>query len=255
MIMVSSGMIRFLQMRAPVFSLLLFIFSGCSSQLYHVVERGETLYSIGWVYGYDYRDIARWNNVSPPYRLKAGQRLRVTPPPGSKATAVSDALIVDYGKDRKRTGSEAQHRPADKASNKSQTTSTANKDSLDPVKQWRWPTVQKRILSTFAKNDPTRQGLGIAGEKGNPVFAAANGRVVYAGSGLPRYGRLIIVKHNEIFLSAYAHNHKLRVKEGETVKVGQRIADLGSSGTSRSKLYFEIRRYGKPVDPLRYLPK
>lgn len=257
--MVSPEVIRFIHMRAPIFFLLLLMLSACSSQLYHVVERDETLYSIGWIYGYEYQDIARWNNVAPPYQLIPGQRLRVSPPPGSKADSLSAsrALIVEQGQDRKRSGSGAQSGSAARSlpASKMQTTSAAKKDSLGQVKQWRWPTAEKRILSTFAKGDPTRQGLGIAGEKGNPVYAAANGRVVYAGSGLPRYGRLIIVKHNEIFLSAYAHNHKLRVKEGQMVNAGQQIADLGSSGTSRSKLYFEIRRHGKPVDPLRYLPK
>lgn len=128
---------------------------------------------------------------------------------------------------------------------------------------WRWPVKQRRLLRSFSAKDPARQGLDLAGEKGNPVFAAATGRVVYAGSGLVRYGRLIIIKHNEKFLSAYAHNQKLHVKEGESVKLGQRIADMGRTGNlgeiadngKRAKLHFEIRRNGKPVNPSRYLPK
>lgn len=249
--------------------LAMLLLGGCSSQVYHVVERGETMYSIGWIYGYEYRDIARWNKISAPYALNAGQRLLVSPPRGDKADSIEDqtALVVEQGQDRKR-GTEfasdkgqpaASKTPSrgNSATNKKPVGRVVNADreALAPVRQWRWPTTEKRILSTFARGNPSRQGLGIAGEQGSPVVAAANGRVVYAGSGLPRYGRLIILKHNETFLSAYAHNHKLRVREGEVVSAGQRIADMGSSGTDRTRLYFEIRRNGKPVDPLQYLPR
>ena len=128
---------------------------------------------------------------------------------------------------------------------------------------WRWPVDQRRLLRTFSAKDRSRQGLDLAGEVGSAVLSAAEGRVVYAGSGLVQYGRLIIIKHNEKFLSAYAHNQKLHVKEGDSVKLGQRIADMGRTGNlgkrmesgKRAKLHFEIRRNGKPVDPSRYLPK
>jgi lipoprotein NlpD len=124
---------------------------------------------------------------------------------------------------------------------------------------WRWPTKERRIMQTFSSTDPSRQGLDITGKLGTPILAAANGRVVYSGSGLTHYGKLIIVKHNEKYLSAYAHNKKLYVDEGQTVTAGQKIADMGddslSGGAGRVRLHFEIRRNGKPVDPLRYLPR
>jgi lipoprotein NlpD len=129
---------------------------------------------------------------------------------------------------------------------------------MDTLK-WRWPTGARRITNTFLSKDPARQGIDISGELGSPVFVAAPGRVVYAGSGLAGYGRLIIVKHNEKYLSAYAHSNKIHVKEGDDVKAGQKIADMGSPSMNgadgRAMLHFEIRRNGKPVDPLRYLPR
>lgn len=262
-----SGKLRLLKLRHWFYLCLLLLLSGCGSHAYHVVERGETLYSIGWIYGYDYHQIARWNNIRPPYALRVGQHLKVTPPTGS-TTIVQDYSQNQGAKNKTVTTTRqtsprtASSKPSSQSSNKARPTiSTAKNtrpakpDPLPAVKGWNWPTKSRNILSTFLASDPSRQGVDIGGARGNPVYAAANGRVVYAGSGLPRYGRLIIVKHNELFLSAYAHNHRLRVKEGEAVKAGQKIADMGSTGTNRPKLYFEIRRNGKPVDPLRYLPK
>jgi lipoprotein NlpD len=110
------------------------------------------------------------------------------------------------------------------------------------------------ILQEYSSVDPGKRGLDIGGRRGDQVRSAAAGRVVYTGSGLPRYGKLIIVKHNETYLSAYAHNDELLVREGDSVHAGQRIATMGSTGTSSVRLHFEIRENGKPVDPLRYLP-
>jgi lipoprotein NlpD len=117
-----------------------------------------------------------------------------------------------------------------------------------------WPT-NGRIISGFSATDPLRKGIDLAGQLGEPVVAADSGSVVYAGSGLAGYGELVIIKHNEQFLSAYGHNSKLLIKEGDAVKAGQKIAEVGSSGTDSNKLHFEIRKDGKPVDPLSYLPK
>uniref|UniRef100_I1XH81 Lipoprotein NlpD n=1 Tax=Methylophaga nitratireducenticrescens TaxID=754476 RepID=I1XH81_METNJ len=119
---------------------------------------------------------------------------------------------------------------------------------------WRWPT-EGRVVSTFSESAAGRKGINIIGKPGQPILAAADGKVVYSGNGLPRYGNLLIVKHNDVYLSAYAHNDTLLVKEGDTVKNGQRIATLGRSGTQVEQLHFEIRRNGKPVDPIRFLPK
>ncbi len=263
--------------------------SGCGGHVYHVVKRGDTLYSIGWAYGYDYRQVAKWNHIKQPYHLNPGQRLRVAPPVGQ-----SVAALQEYRPDRPRTtrnsgaapvvgpsgsaeggSSAAAKKRSPRNTSSSVTTSQATSASLkqkarkvvSKVKEyfgsktltWRWPTKGRRISQTFSLKDPTRQGLDISGTLGSSIVVAAPGKVVYAGSGLARYGKLIIVKHNEKYLSAYAFNKRLHVKEGEIVKAGQKIADMGSMSTNgrtgRAKLHFEIRRNGKPVDPLRYLPR
>lgn len=198
------------------------------------VKKGDTLYSISWRYGMDYKTLARINHIHSPYKLAIGQKLRFK---SSKATA-------------KRTTS----------SNKAKTTkpvkkAKVTKPAISNVKlRWRWPT-RGKILSTFSKSATGRKGIDIAGKAGQTIVAAAPGKVVYAGNGLPRYGNLLIIKHNDSYLSAYAHNTTLLVKEGQYVKAGQRIARLGSTGTQRNQLHFEIRRNGKPVDPLQFLPK
>jgi lipoprotein NlpD len=234
--------------------------AGCGGHVYHVVEPGESLYSIGWAYGYDYRQVAKWNRLTSPYSLNPGQRLRVAPPlgysaaPVVEATGVKKRVAVD-DKSRSKSGN-----ASGGAKGRVNAAVSATKELFSHrALTWRWPTRERRVLRTYSSKDATRQGLDIAGEQGNPIYAAAAGRVVYAGSGLARYGRLIIVKHSEKYLSAYAHNYKLHVKEGEVVKAGQRIADMGSTGSyngkKRAKLHFEIRRNGKPVDPMRFLPR
>jgi lipoprotein NlpD len=263
------------------------LLAACSGQVQHVVEEGETLYSIGWQYGYDYRQLAQWNRIPPPYRIRPGQHLKVVPPTG-EATFVQDYSLhqqnppvphddskaaVSTAKPQSPTTSRRQPQasvteksvPSSSAQTAAGKSAAGKKSATNPalssakpsleVRAWRWPVQSPQLLSSFLSSDPARQGIAIAGQRGTSVFAAADGHVVYAGSGLPRYGKLIIVKHNDLYLSAYAHNHRLRVKEGEAVKAGQKIAEMGNSGTDRTKLYFEIRRNGKPVDPLRYLPR
>lgn len=280
----SAGMTRLLR-RLPLVCLLLLL-GACGGHMYHVVERGETLYSIGWIYGYEHRDIARWNRIAPPYNLTPGQRLRVTPPSGEAGTVLGDgpALVVDRTNSGPHPGTatkgaattgaalaEARREPAvatfpvtrpgvtppvvTRSAPPVKGAPDTDNVGSGPINQWYWPSDSRRLVSTYAPADPARQGVAIAGETDSPVYAAATGRVVYAGSGLPRYGRLIILKHNEDFLSAYAHNNKLLVKEGDEVKGGQHIAGMGNSGTNRIKLHFEIRRNGKPVDPLQFLPQ
>jgi lipoprotein NlpD len=277
-------------MRALVVLLFSLVFlNGCGGHIHHVVKRGETLYSIGWAYGYDYRQVAKWNRIKPPYYLSPGQRLRVAPPAGQSVAALQEykpdnsratrnrgaaPVVGPSGSTKGSSSATAKNRPPRTVSSKlttSQVTSSSLKQKtrkvVSKVKEyfgsktlrWRWPTKGRRISQTFSTKDPTRQGLDISGRLGSPIVVAAPGKVVYAGSGLARYGKLIIVKHNEKYLSAYAFNKKLYVKEGEVVKVGQKIADMGSASTNgragRAKLHFEIRRNGKPVDPLRYLPR
>ena len=275
---------------------LLVFLNGCGGHVYHVVKRGETLYSIGWAYGYDYRQMAKWNRIKPPYYLSPGQRLRVAPPAGQSVASLQEyqpdtsrrqktraAPVVgpSGGSVSAKGGSSkvpASRAPSRASSNRApsynassnRAPSNAKREvqkAVSKVKQflgsqslkWHWPTWGRRITQTFSSKDPTRQGLDISGKLGSSVMVAASGKVVYAGSGLARYGRLIIVKHNEKYLSAYAFNKKLHVKEGDVVKAGQKIAEMGSESANgnpgRAKLHFEIRRNGKPVDPLRFLPR
>jgi lipoprotein NlpD len=222
---------------------------GCGSHIYHFVEPGETLYSISWAYGHDFREVATWNDIPPPYVVKRGQKLRVaelvrpaqTPKKGNKNSTV--AIIANAGKDQN-TKADTQV-----SSNRAPDVSRAQKLA------WRWPIKDGKIIQTFDAGNPAKQGVDVTGKFGQPVYSAEAGRVVYSGGGLNHYGKLIIVKHNETFLSAYAHNKRLLVKEGDVLKSGQRIAEMGSTGTNTTKLHFEIRRNGKPVNPLHYLPR
>lgn len=227
----------------------------------HVVKSGETLYSIAWRYGRDYRELGDANGIEPPYRIRAGQVLRLDLqgeiPAGSTASRPSSTPPA-----ASRPSSPSS--PKTPAVNRSEPPPRVEKaaDSSEPLKQrkqtvarveWRWPHVGT-VIATYSTSGKVNKGIDIAGNSGDPVRAAASGNVVYAGSGLLGYGNLIIVNHNEHYLSAYAHNRTIMVKEGENVRAGQQIAELGSSGTDREKLHFEIRKNGNPVDPLPFLP-
>ncbi len=218
---------------------------------HHTVSRGETLYSIAWRYGKDFRELAAINGISAPYQIFPGQRLQLA---GRPTYAAAPPVVKMHS-----SAPRAKPKPAVKTTTKSTKSLTAPKPRRPVARvagssiQWRWP-ARGKVISGFRAGDTLRKGVDIAGEKGDSVLAAANGTVIYAGSALRGYGKLLIVKHSEEYLSAYAHNHKLLVKEGSEVKAGQRIAELGSSGTDRNKLHFEIRRNGQPVDPLAYLP-
>lgn len=203
----------------------------------HVVRRGDTLFSIAWQQGLDYQTVAVWNGIRPPYIIYPGQKLRLYPPNRTPRPAPST---------RARQGTVSVPNAAIGRS-----TPTTGMDI--PV-HWQWPATGP-ILRGFDGATSGKKGIGIGGTHGNQVRAAAAGRVVYAGSGLVGYGRLIILKHNDTYLSAYGHNRDLLVQEGDEVRAGQVIAAMGSSGTNRIQLHFEIRRNGKPVDPLRYLPR
>jgi lipoprotein NlpD len=242
-----------------------------STSGYHVVRRGETLYSIAWNYGLPYKQLAAINRIRPPYTIYAGQRLRTTSANQGRTTvagADSKRKVARSSTTRKTTsaGPAPVKTPAAIAKPAPATTSSvANKSSAqavevaevklpDGVQQWLWPT-RGKVLQGFQPDSPGKKGIDIGGRTGQSVMAAADGKVVYAGSGLVGYGRLIIIKHTESLLSAYGHNSELLVREGEHVKAGQTIAKMGNSGTDRTQLYFEIRKDGKPVNPLRYLPK
>lgn len=253
-IILSAIFKQFVNFRFKFISVLLIIqgLLGCGSHVYHFVEPGETLYSISWAYGHDYRQVARWNDISPPYIVKKGQRLRVVP---VKQMAKSPKKSFKNNvQASSQTGSKAGKAKADNKVAKRQP-SVVSKTTRSGRLVWRWPVKNGKIVQRFDAGNPARQGVDVKGKFGQPVYSAESGRVVYSGSGLKHYGKLIIVKHNETFLSAYAHNKRLLVKEGDVLKAGQRIAEMGSTGTNATKLHFEIRRNGKPVDPLRYLPR
>ncbi len=240
------------------------------------VTKGDTLYSIGFRYQIDYRLLAKINNIKSPYRIYPGQNLTlknnnkkssfvVTKPVKSKpkiqAKTIDEKKPVNTQQTSKHKPIVTQTTPkkTDNQINKKPDQVVENKTNQPAPKvtpkgnvQWIWPT-KGNIRTTFLGSNPARKGISISGMEGQPVNAAAEGVVVYSGSGLLGYGELIIIKHNEEYLSAYGHNKRLLVNEGETVKRGQQIAELGSSGTNVNNLHFEIRKNGKPVNPLNYV--
>jgi lipoprotein NlpD len=237
---------------------------------YYVVQGGDTLYSIAWNLGLNYRELASINDIRSPYTIYKDQRLllkpaadqsRATPlalPSQPAVTASSTAATVPAAMPAMQPVAKPVMPPQPAATpvTAGKVATATNQKSSAPAYdgKWVWPT-RGRVLSTFQSSATGKQGIDIGGHADQPVNAAANGLVVYAGSGLVGYGRLIIVKHNESLLSAYGHNNTLLVNEGEHVSAGQMIAKMGSSGTNRNQLYFEIRKNGKPIDPMGYLPK
>ncbi len=213
---------------------------------HHTVRKGDTLYGIAFRYGLRFQDLARWNGIRKPYVIHPGQKLRLWPP---RKTA---RVKATPGRKKPVTAS-----PAKRTTSTPATTGGKKKTSRPAtaaaVKQWHWP-VRGRLLSTFRAGDPARQGINIGVEPGTAVKAAAAGKVVYSGNGLRGYGELVIIKHNDTWLTAYGHNRKRKVAEGQQVRAGQVIAESGSSEAPQPMLHFEIRRQGKPVDPLKYLP-
>lgn len=207
-----------------------------------LVRRGDTLYRIATDNGIRAGDLAAWNGIPAPYTIYPGQRLRLYPQAGGRVASRAEAPRPT----RPATRSTPPQRPA-----------AANTPAPPPVDSgvaWRWP-ADGDLIGRFVAGDPTKQGIDIAGRAGAPVRAAGDGVVVYSGSGLVGYGELIIIKHNDQWLSAYGHNRNRLVNEGAVVKAGQQIAELGRSGAPREMLHFEVRHNGKPVDPLRYLPR
>ena len=230
---------------------------------YYSVKSGDTLIRIGMDNGQSWRDIARWNNIENPNLIETGQVLRVTPPeeagvvvrPVSSTNVVtSPAPASAASAPATATNTAAVRPPASAASPPNSSTpanNLANTDSAEETVSFQWPT-RGNVLAGF--DEVKNKGIDIAGKAGDPVLAAADGKVVYAGSGLRGYGNLVILKHNNTYLTAYAHNQSLLVKEDQAIKRGQKIAEMGSSDADQVKLHFEIRRQGKPVDPAKYLP-
>jgi lipoprotein NlpD len=219
----------------------------------HVVQRGDTLYSIAFRFGWDWKTLAQRNNIAAPYVIKTGQIIRFDGRP-------SQPVVVTARQNTAANGVKPQSTAVKPVNNAA--TVTAKPAAKPPVTsvqgnfsgRWTWP-AKGQLIGRFSSNGSLNKGIDIAGELGEPVMAASDGSVVYAGSGLRGYGELVIIKHSDTYVSAYGHNRRLLVREGQQVKVGQVIAEMGSTGTDRVKLHFEIRRQGKPVDPLQYLPK
>lgn len=247
---------------------------------FHVVQKGDTLYSIAFVNGVDYRDMADWNRLEDPAAIKIGQRLEIRVPVSGTsgkdvpmpmmASQVADPIEVkSYPKIGKLTyteGALARAEELQKGPVKARPVQVAEAPPPVPVKypvpaprpedvsplQWQLPT-RGKVISGYSEGD-NRKGVDIAGMRGQPILASESGKVVYSGSGLRGYGKLVIIKHNATYLSAYAHNDRILVKEGQTIGRGQQIAEMGSTDADQVKLHFEIRKMGKPVDPARYLP-
>jgi lipoprotein NlpD len=211
---------------------------------WYTVKKSDTLYSIAWRYGLDYKQLARWNRIDVSAPIHPGQRLRLIKPGGTTVAGGS------------KSGSGSQSSAAVKSSTTSGQSVTSKSSVSQPSgrnpDKWIWPTDGKP-LNTFMASRLDRRGINIAGKLGQPVRAVADGRVVYSGNGLVGYGNLIIIKHSDTFLSAYAYCQERLVQEGSTVKAGKVVAKMGRRD-NRSKLHFEIRRNGKPVDPMKYLP-
>lgn len=264
----------------------------------YTIKKGDTLYSIALDHGLDHRELAAWNNIENPNRIRIGQQLRVKSP-SAPADASSDAVVtqpigagtsaveqrsldsspVAAGSNTSQFKTEpkagklpyseetlaqaqrsqesasavvakAEPKPEPKPEVKAAPAAEASAGADDVA--WIWPSSGK-LVGQFSESGS--KGVDIGGKAGDPVIAAGDGKVVYAGTGLRGYGKLIIVKHNATFLSAYAHNQMLLVKEGQNVSKGQKIAEMGNSDADQVKLHFEVRRQGKPVDPLKYLPQ
>ena len=240
---------------------------------YYAVRPGDTIRRIGAETGQSWQNIAKWNNLDNPDLIEVGQVLRVIPPVGAAATTTpiqSVASATDASGTATRPATQPIVAPATAAAPASSAvgtttngaakpplpvtaspTSPAASSSGDEDVGWIWP-AQGTLIAGF--DEAKNKGLDISGKAGDSVLAAADGRVVYAGAGLRGYGNLIILKHNNTYLTAYAHNRTLLVKEDQSVQKGQKIAEMGNSDADRVKLHFEIRRQGKPVDPARYLP-
>lgn len=213
---------------------------------FHRVKKGETLFSIALGYGIDYHTLASTNSIAPPYQIYPGQKIDIrTYRTKQPATAQAGAKKV----------------PKTQSTSKNKEITVVQKTVPAPIPtknkhitKWQWP-AQGRLIRPFSIRPPINKGIDIAGILGNSVTAAASGTVVFAGHGLRGYGNLVIIEHNRQYLSAYAHVNRILVNEQEKVKAGQVIAEIGSSGTNKVKLHFEIRSNGKAVNPIRYLPK
>jgi len=242
----------------------------------YTIQSGDTLFAIAWYSGNDYRDLARINNIQAPYTIKVDQQIRLKQPPIARPTvpqttrrstspsksgqtsSKTEQAVIDrpsdqaYGKSEKDVS--RQQVSADSAKGSAAVSGAAPQQFSKTVERWVWPAVGD-LVGTFDKAESGNKGIDIRNQRGTPVVAAANGKVVYTGEALRGYGRLVIIKHTETFLSAYAHNDRILVEEQQWVKAGEKIGTMGSSGTDSVMLHFEVRYRGRSLDPQRYLPR
>lgn len=234
------------------------------------VKRGDTLHSIAFKFNQDWRNLASWNNIGSPYTIYPDQELVLAAPGGTaRQQGVTTAAVAPRGTATTRSleprsttsdQSAGSPQPASASGSGASSSPAPVKKPVTPAptvagdpKKWLWP-ADGRIISNFKPNDPARKGIDIGGKEGQAVIAGAAGEVVYSGSGLIGYGELVIIKHSERLLSAYAHNRKRLVKEGQAVAAGEIIAEMGRTDRNQAMLHFEIRLNGNPQDPLKYLP-
>ncbi len=248
----------------------------------YVVQKGDTLYSIAFNHGLDYHEIAQLNNIQNPAMIHIGREIRLFPASAASASAPAPEIkpvlqskpqeppikdgplaiklpysaqavaqiekmqeeLVNIVKVEAKVEAKAESKPDESVS--------ATDDGVETAIEWSMPTIGK-LVGAFSES-ASRKGIDIAGKRGQAVLASATGKVVYSGSGLRGYGKLVIIKHNKTYLSAYAHNDHVLVKEGQSVAKGQKIAEMGNTDADQVKLHFEIRKFGKPVDPAKYLP-
>lgn len=225
--------------------------SYVSAKKVHVVSRGETLYSIAWRHNLSFKGLANANAINSPYTIFPGQKLLLRE--RKKVTA------KHYNKPVKNPPVALSRASKNSSSSQPSTPKKAPARDVAVNRQqypfrWQWP-AKARLTAGYKSKGKLHKGIDLKGKLGESVYAANSGKIVYAGSGLVGYGKLLIIKHSDTYLSAYAHNNRLLAKEGQMVKVGQKVAEMGDTGTDTIKLHFEIRKNGKPVDPIKLLPR
>ncbi len=233
------------------------IFGISSEPEEYVIQQGDTMYSIAWQNDLDFRELAAWNGIKPPYVIRPGQKILLEPPagfvyaPGKKQVAGQNepepAAVTTTPLPSQQS---IDVKPASEPATPPQTV-VATAPPLASSIKWRWPVDGELLAAEVAS---INSGIDIAGKLGQPVRAAAGGKVVYSGSGLRGYGQLVIVKHEDNYLSAYGYNRRLLVRQGDEVHIGQPIAEMGEGPQRKAVLHFEIRRGGKSLNPLQLLP-